>query len=579
MSFRRDVVREVGGFARGSAASGATPLGCEETELCIRLRQRPPGPRCCSTTPPSSATACRATRATLGYFRSRCHAEGRSKAGWRASSGATAGRERARLRGANAAGGRVRRAGRRVSGRRPGRPRPGGRDRRRFRARRRRLRRLDAARRRSRGLADHITVVAATCSRPRSWGLPALVLAQSPQPRRIVVVDAPRQARDLACPPAHGGRASSATSRATAVASRSPTIAACGQVAAPIVAFTDDDVLVDRDWLARRRRVRRRPHVGCVTGTILPLELETPAQAWIEGYGGYDKGFARQVFDLAANAPPTRCSRSRPACSGPAPTWRSARALDGSAASTPRSAPGRRPGAATTSRRSSRSSARLPPRLPAGAIVRHHHRRDYAGLERQVHGYGVGLAAYLTEIVLDRRRPLGFARPCRARPPTCSAPGRRRTPAAARLPAAARGAWSGLAWSPAPSRTSAAGTRWGTDDAARVPDLVVPRGRGGLRPGSRRGRSRRRFADHVARLAACGYRPVTVRALVARLRAGTAASTRGPSASRSTTGSPISPPPRVPPAPPRRPAPVYVATGYVGAGSGWLAVAGEASAR
>jgi len=36
------------------------------------------------------------------------------------------------------------------------------------------------------------------------------------------------------------------------------------------------------------------------------------------------------------------------------------------------------------------------------AIVFHHHRRDYTGLQHQAYGYGVGLAAYLTKIILDQ---------------------------------------------------------------------------------------------------------------------------------------------------------------------------------
>jgi hypothetical protein len=36
------------------------------------------------------------------------------------------------------------------------------------------------------------------------------------------------------------------------------------------------------------------------------------------------------------------------------------------------------------------------------AIVWHHHRREEAGMRRQAFGYGVGLGAYLTKLVLDR---------------------------------------------------------------------------------------------------------------------------------------------------------------------------------
>ena len=42
-------------------------------------------------------------------------------------------------------------------------------------------------------------------------------------------------------------------------------------------------------------------NVACVTGLVLPLELETPAQVLFEEFGGFNKGFTRRVFDLTEN--------------------------------------------------------------------------------------------------------------------------------------------------------------------------------------------------------------------------------------------------------------------------------------
>lgn len=42
MSFRREVFSRVGGFSEDLGRVGRTPLGCEETELCIRARQAHP---------------------------------------------------------------------------------------------------------------------------------------------------------------------------------------------------------------------------------------------------------------------------------------------------------------------------------------------------------------------------------------------------------------------------------------------------------------------------------------------------------------------------------------------------------
>jgi GT2 family glycosyltransferase len=66
-----------------------------------------------------------------------------------------------------------------------------------------------------------------------------------------------------------------------------------------LVAFTDDDVLVDPAWVpAIRAAFAATPEVGCVTGLILPLELETPAQLLVERFASYGKGFAPRIYSL-----------------------------------------------------------------------------------------------------------------------------------------------------------------------------------------------------------------------------------------------------------------------------------------
>ena len=66
-----------------------------------------------------------------------------------------------------------------------------------------------------------------------------------------------------------------------------------------IIAFVDDDVVVDQDYLsAVVRGFMRWPHTHCVTGLIVPAELETPAQVRMEQYGGFNKGYEMRVFDL-----------------------------------------------------------------------------------------------------------------------------------------------------------------------------------------------------------------------------------------------------------------------------------------
>jgi GT2 family glycosyltransferase len=66
-----------------------------------------------------------------------------------------------------------------------------------------------------------------------------------------------------------------------------------------LVAFTDDDVVVDPAWVpAIRSAFADTPEVGCVTGLILPLELETPTQLLVERFASFGKGFAPRIYSL-----------------------------------------------------------------------------------------------------------------------------------------------------------------------------------------------------------------------------------------------------------------------------------------
>ena len=194
----------------------------------------------------------------------------------------------------------------------------------------------------------------------------------------------------------------------------------CGLRAATgeMVAFLDDDVLVDRLWL--RNLVlgfQAAPGVACVTGMILPAELETPAQALFEEFGGFDKGCQRQIFDLGEYAPPDplypyavgKFGSGASAAFDPA-VLRSVGGFDTAL------------GPATPARGGEDVNAFLQIIL-AGyrlvyeprSVVRHYHRRDYADLRRTLHGYGVGLSAVLTKALMNpatradvlRRAPRG----------------------------------------------------------------------------------------------------------------------------------------------------------------------------
>jgi glycosyltransferase involved in cell wall biosynthesis len=80
MSFRRELLSELGGFRHGLGRLGTRPVGCEETDFCLRVeRAHPDG---CFIYQPLAVVHHRvpAHRARWRYFLARCYGEGLSKA-------------------------------------------------------------------------------------------------------------------------------------------------------------------------------------------------------------------------------------------------------------------------------------------------------------------------------------------------------------------------------------------------------------------------------------------------------------------------------------------------------------------
>jgi GT2 family glycosyltransferase len=175
--------------------------------------------------------------------------------------------------------------------------------------------------------------------------------------------------------------------------------------AAEFIAFTDDDVRADSRWLAALlRNFATAERVGCVTGMILPAELETKAQYWTERHGGFGKGLERRVFDLGEHRSPGPLFPFAAGSFGSGANMAfSHRALldtggfDGAL------------GAGTVARGGDDLAAFVSV-IQAGyqivyepqAVVWHHHRRGLDGMERQAYGYGVGLGAYLTKFLIEQ---------------------------------------------------------------------------------------------------------------------------------------------------------------------------------
>lgn len=180
---------------------------------------------------------------------------------------------------------------------------------------------------------------------------------------------------------------------------------ACGD----IIAFTDDDVLVDRYWLsALVSAFNLQESAACVTGLILPAELETPSQQWFEQYGGFSRGFHRTIYDLADHRPDDRLYPYSAGKFGAGANMAFRRSvlheLGGFdpvlGAGTPTHGG---EDLATFFEVISRGYSLV---YEPSAMVYHYHRHDYRDLERQLFGYGVGFVAFVIKCILDNPRRL-----------------------------------------------------------------------------------------------------------------------------------------------------------------------------
>lgn len=73
--------------------------------------------------------------------------------------------------------------------------------------------------------------------------------------------------------------------------------AALGAATGDLIAYLDDDVVVDRNWLAGLTAAwRGSPKAGGFTGLVLPFRLDTDAQIFFEQRRGFGRGVARNEF-------------------------------------------------------------------------------------------------------------------------------------------------------------------------------------------------------------------------------------------------------------------------------------------
>jgi GT2 family glycosyltransferase len=444
MSFRRDHLERLGGFAESVGRTAELPLGCEETELCIRLRQQVPGAKVILQPAATVRHRVSADRTRRRYVRQRSWAEGLSKAAVSRLVGAQDALSTERsylrsvlpkavlreLRAGNPAGaggvfvataaagaGYLRGRARKPAPETDSIPaytvdiatgdatwdgeadvlvRSGGVV-------------LGAARRSEEvsalaaKLADQtrdrpprppaqprVSVVLATAGKPSDVRrCVASVLATGYPDLEVLVVDnIPDGPREELVALAASDERVRCLHEPLPSASRARNLGA-REATGEVLAFTDDDTVVDPGWPAELVAELAQPGTSCVTGLVAPLCLDTPAQVWFEAFGGFGKGYRRQAF---TEDPRNLLSPGRFG-SGNNMAWHREAflALGGF---DERLGPGRRTHSGEDLDlylRLVRSGGRIV--YTPHAVVRHEHRATEAELLRQLRGYGTGLAA------------------------------------------------------------------------------------------------------------------------------------------------------------------------------------------
>jgi GT2 family glycosyltransferase len=164
-----------------------------------------------------------------------------------------------------------------------------------------------------------------------------------------------------------------------------------------IIAYTDDDVIVDTGWATALARAFEDPRVMAVTGLVVPYEFETEPQILFEQYGGFGRGFQRLYWRM-----------DREGGEGPFPYLGAGKYGTGANMAYRRSLferigpfdPALDVGTVTNGGGDLEMFFRV---LKHGcllayepnAIVRHRHRRDYARLHTQLANNGIGFYSHL----------------------------------------------------------------------------------------------------------------------------------------------------------------------------------------
>lgn len=239
-------------------------------------------------------------------------------------------------------------------------------------------------------------------------GIEALLALDYPD-FEVIIVDNRSDAHRVALPELPGGeqvRVFEELQRGASSARNRGIANATGE----FVAFTDDDVTIDANWLrAMGTRFVENPEVDAIGGLVLPLEFHTQPQLWFEEFfGGFSKSYSAEVVSVKLMAGVDKMFPYAPGRFG-------AGCNMAFRLSSLRSKGGFNRCLGTgTPAKGGEDLARLMKEVLTGgtlafeprALVRHRHRATEDEFLTQVFGYGTGLTAMFTSLIVRDPRHL-----------------------------------------------------------------------------------------------------------------------------------------------------------------------------
>lgn len=168
-----------------------------------------------------------------------------------------------------------------------------------------------------------------------------------------------------------------------------------------VIAFTDDDAVVDAGWVGViRRAMAATPDLALMTGLVAPLEMQTPWQEAFEVYGGFGRGFSRRWIHHPFEAKPLPWYMTGTGAFGTGANMAVRRSVFDKVGLF---APELDTGTPTQGGGDLEMFFRIikcgfPILYEPSLLVWHRHRADQAGLLKQIRSWGVGFQSHLEHI-------------------------------------------------------------------------------------------------------------------------------------------------------------------------------------